>query len=164
MNVTIIDIIVLVIIGISVAFGVWRGLVREVLALVAWVAAFLIANLLAPDAARLLPRAMANEELRLLVSFVVVFIVALIGLSVLAILASKLVKVIGLGAADRAVGGFFGLARGLLVVMILVLLAGLTTLPRQPVWRDAMLTGPLETFAGYIKGWLPADLSKRIRY
>jgi membrane protein required for colicin V production len=82
---TIIDIIVLVIIGVSVAFGVWRGLVREVLALVAWVAAFLIANLLAPDAARILPRAMANEEFRLLVSFVVVFIVALIGLSVLAI-------------------------------------------------------------------------------
>ena len=161
---TIVDIVVLAILGISVAFGVWRGLVREVLALVAWVAAFLIANLLAPDAARLLPRGMANEELRLLLSFVVVFIVALIGLSVLAIMASKLVRVIGLGAADRAVGGFFGLARGLLVVMILVLLAGLTTIPRQPVWRDAVLSGPLETFGGYIRGWLPADLSKRIRY
>jgi len=163
-NVTIIDIIVLAIIGISIAFGVWRGLVREVLALVAWVAAFLIANLLAPDAAKLLPRAMANEELRLLVSFVVVFIVALIGLSVLAIMASRLVRIIGLGAADRMVGGFFGMARGLLVVMILVLLAGLTTVPRQPMWRDAVLSGPLETFAGYIKAWLPADLSKRIRY
>lgn len=161
---TIIDIIVLVIVGVSVAFGVWRGLVREVLALVAWVAAFLIANLLAPDAAKLLPRAMASEELRLLVSFVVVFIVALIGLSVLAILASKLVRIIGLGPADRAVGGFFGLARGLLLVMILVLLAGLTTVPRQPMWRNAVLSGPLETFAGYITAWLPSDLSKRIRY
>lgn len=161
---TVIDIIVLVIVGISAVFGVWRGLVREVLALVAWVAAFLIANLLAPDAAKLLPRAMASEELRLLVSFVVVFIVALVGLSVLAILASKLVRIIGLGPADRAVGGFFGLARGLLLVMILVLLAGLTTVPRQPMWRDAVLSGPLETFAGYIKAWLPSDLSKRIRY
>lgn len=161
---TIIDIIVLVIIGVSAAFGVWRGLVREVLALVAWVAAFLIANLFAPDAAKLLPRAMASEELRLLVSFVVVFIVALVGMSVLAILASKLVRVIGLGPADRVVGGLFGLARGLLLVMILVLLAGLTTVPRQPMWRNAILSGPLETFAGYIKVWLPSDLSKRIKY
>lgn len=161
---TIIDIIVIAIVGISVVLGVFRGLVREVLALVAWVAAFLVANLLAPDAAKLLPQAMAGEEIRLLVSFVVVFIVVLVGLSVLAILASKLVKVVGLGPADRVVGGCFGLARGLLVVMILVLLAGLTSLPRQPVWRDGVLSGPLEASAEYIRGWLPADLSKRIKY
>jgi membrane protein required for colicin V production len=161
---TVIDIVVLVIIGVSVLYGVMRGLVREVLALLAWVAAFLLANLLAPEAARLLPQAMASEEIRLLVSFVVVFIVVLVGLSVLAILASKMVKIVGLGPADRVVGGIFGLARGLLVVMILVLLAGLTSLPRQPSWRDAALTGPLEAFAGYIKAWLPSDLSKRIKY
>ena len=160
---TVIDIIVIVILGISIAFGVWRGLVREVLALVAWAGAFLLANLLAPDAAKLLPQGMATEEIRLLVSFVVVFIVALVGLSVLAMLASKVVKIVGLGAADRAVGGFFGLARGIFVVMILVLLAGLTTLPRQDTWRDAALRGPLEAFAGYVKGWLPADLAERIK-
>jgi len=161
---TVIDIIVLAIVGVSVAYGVWRGLVREVLALVAWVGAFLLANLLAPDAARLLPQGMATEEIRLLVSFVVVFIVALVGLSVLAMLASKVVKIVGLGPADRVVGGLFGLARGIFVVMILVLLAGLTTLPRQATWREAALRGPLEAFAGYINGWLPADLSKRIKY
>jgi len=161
---TVIDIIVLAIVGVSVAYGVWRGLVREVLALVAWAGAFLLANLLAPDAARLLPQGMATEEIRLLVSFVVVFIVALVGLSVLAMLASKVVKIVGLGPADRVVGGFFGLARGIFVVMILVLLAGLTTLPRQATWREAVLRGPLEAFAGYVKGWLPADLSKRIKY
>jgi membrane protein required for colicin V production len=161
---TVIDIAVLVIVGISVLIGVLRGLVREVLALVAWVGAFLLANLLAPDAAKLLPQTMASEEILLLVSFVVVFIVALVGLSVLAIIGSKVVKVVGLGPADRVVGGFFGLARGVLIVMILVLLAGLTSLPRQPMWRNAALSGPLEACAGYVKGWLPADLSKRIKY
>ena len=161
---TVIDIAVLAIVGISVLLGVIRGLVREVLALVAWVGAFLAANLLTPEIAKLAPQAMASEEIRLLVSFVGVFIVVLIGLSVLAILASKLVRIAGLGVADHVVGGVFGVARGLLVVMILVLLAGLTTLPRQPVWRDGILSGPLETFAGHIKAWLPADLSKRIRY
>lgn len=161
---TVVDIVVLAIVGVSVVYGVFRGLVREVLALVAWVAAFLIANLLAPSAVNLLPRTMASEEILLLVSFVVVFIVTLVGFSVAAILASKLVKVVGLGPADRVVGGLFGLARGALVVMILVLLAGLTSLPRQPAWRDAALRGLLEASAGYVKAWLPADLSKRIKY
>ena len=158
---TLIDIVVLAIVGISVLLGVIRGLVREVLALVAWVAAFLLSNLLAPEAAKLLPQGMGSEEIRLLVSYVVVFIVVLVAMSVLAILASKLVKVVGLGVADRVVGGVFGLARGVLVVMILVLLAGLTSLPRQSVWRDAALSGPLEACAGYVKTWLPADLAKR---
>ena len=161
---TIVDIAVLAIIGISIALGVLRGLVREVLALVAWVAAFLLSNFLAPEAAKLLPQGMGSEEIRLLVSYVIVFIIVLVALSVLAILASKLVKVVGLGASDRAVGGIFGLARGVLVVMILVLLAGLTALPRQSAWRDAVLRGPLEAVAGYVKAWLPADLSKRIKY
>ena len=87
-----------------------------------------------------------------------VFLVVLVAMSVLAILVSKLVKSAGLGLDDRVLGGVFGLARGVLVVMVLVLLAGLTALPRQPAWRDAVLSGPLEAFAGTIKVWLPADL------
>lgn len=160
---TLIDVVALVIVGLSVLFGVFRGLMREVLALVAWVAAFLVANLLAPEAARQLPEGMA-AELRLLAGFVAVFLIVLVVVSVLAILASKLVKGAGLGVEDRVLGGVFGFARGGLIVMILVLLAGLTSLPRQPVWRNALLTGPMVVLAVHVKSWLPADLSQRIRY
>lgn len=160
---TLIDAVVLVIIGLSALFGVIRGLMREVLALVAWVAAFLVANLLAPEAARLLPGGMA-AELRLLAGFVAIFLLVLVVMSVLAILVSKLVRSAGLGAEDRVLGGVFGLARGGLIVTILVLLAGLTSLPRQPVWRNALLTGPMVVLAVQVKSWLPADLSQRIRF
>jgi membrane protein required for colicin V production len=161
---TILDIIVLVVIGISILLGVIKGLVREVLSLAAWVMAFLAANLAAPEAAQMLPQGMASEEIRLLAGFAVVFVLVLIGLSVLAVMASKLIKIAGLGMADRMLGGVFGLARGALVVTILVLLAGLTALPRQPVWRSAYLGPTLEAAAGYVKTWLPAELSKRIKY
>ena len=161
---TVVDIVVLAVIGISVLLGVIRGLVREVLALAAWVVSFLAANLAAPEVAGWMPQAMASEEIRLLIGFVGVFAVMLVGLSVVAILVSKLVKIAGLGMTDRVLGGVFGLTRGLLVVMILVLLAGLTSLPRQPVWRNAVLSDPLEKVAGYIKTWLPAAMSKRIKY
>ena len=161
---TILDIIVLAVIGISILLGVVKGLVREVLSLAAWVMAFLAANLAAPEVARLLPEGMASDEIRLLAGFAVVFVLVLIGLSVLSMMASKLVKIAGLGMADRLLGGVFGLLRGALVVTILVLLAGLTSLPRQPVWRNATLVPMLEASAGYVKTWLPAELSKRIKY
>lgn len=161
---TIIDYAMLAIIALSVLFGAIRGLVREVLSLVAWIAAFVAANFLAGEFAQLLPQGWATEELRLLVGFMAVFLVVLVAMSVLAILASKLVKSAGLAWEDRAFGGGFGLVRGLLVVLILALLVGLTSLPRQPVWRNAVLRMPLEASAQYVNTWLPARLSQRIKY
>lgn len=161
---TLFDFAVLVIVALSVLLSLIRGLVREVLALSAWVAAFLAANLLAGDIAPWLPDAIPTEELRLLAGFLAVFVVVLIATSVLAILVSKLVKSAGLGLEDRLLGGVFGLARGLLVVMVVVLLAGLTSLPRQAVWRNALLSDPLVVFAGHVKAWLPAELAQRITY
>lgn len=161
---TLFDFAVLVIVALSVLLSLIRGLVREVLALSAWVAAFLAANLLAGEIASWLPDAIPTEELRLLAGFMAVFVVVLIAMSVLAIMVSKLVKSAGLGLEDRLLGGVFGLARGLLVVMIVVLLAGLTSLPRQSVWRNAVLSDPLVAFAGHVKAWLPAELAQRITY
>ena len=50
------------------------------------------------------------------------------------------------------------------MVMVVVLLAGLTALPKQPVWRQAMFSPPLEALANVIKVWLPNDISKHINY
>jgi len=161
---TLFDLAVLVVVGLSVLLSVIRGLVREVLALAAWVVAFLAANLLGGVVATWLADAIPSVELQLLAGFVCVFVVVLIAMSVLAIMVSKLVKSAGLGLEDRLLGGVFGFARGLLVVMIVVLLAGLTSLPRQAVWRNAFLSGPLETVARQVKDWLPADLAQRITY
>jgi membrane protein required for colicin V production len=118
----------------------------------------------APDLAALLPSDVPDERLRLLAGFGGVFLVVLLLMSILAIFASRLVKSAGLGVEDRVLGGAFGLVRGVLVVMVLVLLAGLTALPRQPVWRDAVLSRPLQSLAGYVKGWLPAHFGQRITY
>jgi len=161
---TVFDYVVIAIVGFSILLSVIRGLVREVLALLAWVVAFLAANFFAGPLATLLPDEMSNVEVRLLVGFGAAFVLVLLSMSLLAMFASKLVKNAGLGMEDRMLGGFFGLARGMLVVMVLVLLAGLTSLPRQPVWREAMLSKPLESFAGRVKPWLPGGLSQRITY
>ena len=161
---TLFDLVVVVIVGLSVLLSLIRGMVREVLALGAWVLAFVAANALASEVAPWMPDALPTEELRFLAGFLCVFIGVLIAMSVLAILASKLVKSAGLGVEDRLLGGIFGLARGLFVVLVIVLLAGLTSLPRQAVWRNAVLSDPLELFAGHIKAWLPADLAQRINF
>lgn len=158
------DYAVLVIVGISILISVIRGLVREVLALLAWLAAFVAATFLGAAVAAWMPQAIPTEELRLLTGFLIVFVGVLIAMSLIAMLVSRLIRRAGLGVEDRMFGMLFGVARGAVVVLVLVLLAGLTPLPRDPMWRNAMLSSPLESMALYVKAWLPGELSRRIKY
>jgi membrane protein required for colicin V production len=161
---TIFDYAVLLIVGLSILLSVMRGLVREVLALLAWVVAIWLATAYATDIARLLPGSIPNDSVRMLAAFVILFLGALLLMSLVTMTLGELVKSLGLGVMDRSLGAVFGLARGVLIVTVLVLLAGLTTLPKQPLWRSAMFSAPLEAFAQSVTPWLPEDLRKRISY
>ena len=158
------DYVVLAIVGLSVIFSVWRGAIREVFALVAWIAAFFAAQAFAGMLAAYLPDSISNASIRVLSGFVIVFLIVLIVTGVVAILLSKVVRAVGLGPVDRGIGAIFGLLRGMLVVLVLVLLCGLTSAPRHQVWRDAMLSPPLEAMAVSVRPMLPEDLSRRISY
>jgi membrane protein required for colicin V production len=158
------DYAVLAILAVSVLMSLLHGLVRELLALASWIIAFMAAQWLAVDVAPLLPAALSNPSLRLLAAFVVIFLTVLVSMSLLAIFLSRLVKSAGLGGADRMLGAVFGLVRGLAIVTAVVLLAGLTALPRQQEWQRAVLIPPLQALASMVKVWLPYDLAKRISY
>ncbi|MGE5027422.1 MAG: CvpA family protein, partial [Betaproteobacteria bacterium] len=131
---------------------------------VAWIAAFWLANAYMVDIARLLPESIPTESLRLLAAFVMLFLCALLLTSLVTIALAEMVKVLKLGVYDKGLGALFGMARGMLVVLTLVLLAGLTSLPKQEFWRNAMFSAPLEALAADIKPWLPRDFSRRISY
>jgi membrane protein required for colicin V production len=158
------DIGVIVVIGLSVVLSVVRGAVREILALAAWVLAFLGAQYLAPHAVPYLPAGMTNDSLRMLTAFTAAFLVLLFALTLVAIGLSRAVRSVGLGTVDRILGAAFGLARGVAIALVLVLVAGFTTLPQHSEWRQALLSAPLEALANAVKEWLPYDFSKRIRY
>lgn len=158
------DYAVLLIVGVSILISVMRGLVREALALMGWVAAFWVAAGYAVPLAPHLPGAIPDETVRLLAAFVALFLGTLLIATLLTIAASELVRKLGLGAVDRGLGVMFGLTRGLLIVLVLVLLAGLTPLPRQGFWHNAMLSAPFEAFVAMVKPWLPDQLAKRISY
>jgi len=158
------DYAVLAIVGVSVLLSIMRGFVREVLALISWVAAFIVARLYALELVPMLPEAIPSEELKMLAAFLIVFLMTLLLCSLLAIALSHIFKKVGLGWIDRGLGAVFGVLRGVLVVCILVLLAGFTGLPRDPMWRNAMFAAPLEAAVLAQLSWLPADIAKHVKY
>ncbi len=161
---TVFDYAVLAIIGVSILLSVMRGFLREVMALLAWVVAFWVANLFTDQLAPMLPAAIPTPELRLLAAFVLLFFSVLLVMILLSITVSQFLKLIGIGPLDRMLGAFFGFARGMIIVLVLVLLSGLTNLPKQPIWKNAMLSSPLEALVMQAKPWLPMELKKRLNY
>lgn len=158
------DYTVIGIIVLSASLGWWRGLVYEVLSLLGWVVAAIVARLFAAQAAPYMPAALGAEAIRIAAAFAVLFIGTLIIGGIVAWLLSKLVKWVGLGWMDGLLGGLFGVLRGVLVVLALVLLAGLSGLPKEPSWSNAALSKPLVSIALMVKGWLPESVAQRVHF
>jgi membrane protein required for colicin V production len=148
---------------VSIAWGAWRGLVHEVLSLTGWIMAFLAGNLFAAPLAEMLPAAM-RPELRVVVAFVLLFVGTLVLAALLAALFTKFIKVSVLHSLNRWLGGLFGLLRGLLIVVVLAMVAGLTSLPRKPVWTDSASGYSLAQTVVQLKPWLPPAFAQRLRY
>ncbi|MEW5769627.1 MAG: CvpA family protein [Pseudomonadota bacterium] len=157
------DLLVLAILVGSAALGLLRGLTREVFSLAAWILAFLGARLLGPLVSPLMPGA-DNPALQYAAAMALVFVAVLIGASLLGGLLAGLVRLAGLGPYDRLLGVMFGAARGVVAVVGLALLAGLTAMPKTTFWQSAQSRVPLELAAQKVVPWLPRDVSVLIKY
>jgi membrane protein required for colicin V production len=162
--VTAFDYAVLAVIAMSVLLGLWRGVVSEVLALAAWVAGFFAARAWAEPASGLFTGVVSEPTLRYAAGFAAVMIAVLILFAVGRLLLKVLLRAVGLGLVDRLLGAGFGVVRGVMIVFVAVLLAGMTALPKAVWWQEASLAPPLETAVIAAKPWLPPGIAKRIRY
>ena len=158
------DYLVLVIIALSIILSVMRGLLREVLAILGWVAAFYVAKTYTNQVLPMMPVNIPTEPLRILAAFLVLFLATLLVASLLAIALSAIFKKIGLGWLNRLLGAAFGIVRGLLVVCVLVFLAGFTSAPKDARWRNAMFSAPLEALVTSLLPWVPVSIAKYVKY
>ena len=122
---TIFDGVVGGVIVISAILAYARGLVREVMSIVGWIAAAFIAFIFAPNALPLMSELPLlgdfigdSRELGILMAFAIVFIIALVVVSIFTPLFSSVVQRSALGGLDAALGFLFGVARGVLLVVV----------------------------------------------
>ena len=158
------DYVVIGIVALSLILGLWRGVVSELIALAAWILAFMASLEFGTQAGQQLFAGIADPALRALAGCAAVFIGVLVVMSLVRLAVRSMVKALGLSLSDRLLGMVFGLARGVLVVLVLVATGGLTSAPQQTWWKQAVLAQPLETAVLVAKPWLPDDLAKRIRF
>ncbi len=161
---TIFDYLVLFVLISSVVISTLRGLVKEILSLLGWIVAFVVANAYGAKLAPMLPELLPGETARLIMAFVVLFLGVRILMGLLSLAIGAVITAAGLTLADRGLGGLFGLARGIVIVLAAVILCGMTSIPQQDFWRNALLSPMAETGARTVKPFLPAALAQHVRY
>ncbi|MBI1889123.1 MAG: CvpA family protein [Burkholderiales bacterium] len=161
---TIFDYLVLFVLICSIVISTMRGLIKEVLSLLGWIVALVVANAYGEQLANLLPDALPGNATRLIVAFVGLFIGVRLLMALLTMAVDAVIKNSGISVVDRGLGGLFGLARGLIIILAAVLVCGMTAIPKQPFWKEALFSPLAETAARTIKPFLPGTIAAYVKF
>lgn len=140
---SILDLVVLGIIAISALLAAVRGATREVLAIIAWVAAAAVAWKFYPLVLPLVGQHVTNATVALVASIAAIFLGTLIVVSIITVKISDMILDSRIGAIDRSLGLVFGAGRGFLICVIgWVFLAWLVQ-GKMPDWASQAKSRPL---------------------
>ncbi len=159
------DYIIIVIIAVSTVISLLRGFVRESLALAGWILAIWVSMMYMHQMAIFItPYINVPPSILSLISFMILFVITLILAALVTNLGANLVDKTGLSGTDRAIGMLFGIARGILIVGVLVLLAGFTMVPQDPWWKESVLISHFQQLAVQMKAFLPSHIAAKLHY
>lgn len=129
----------IVIISLSSLMSLKRGFVKEALSLVTWVVAFIVARSFHPNLQTLLTESISEPMLRVIAAFIILFIGTLLVGSVINFIVGALIRMTGLTPLDRLLGVVFGLARGLILSVVLVAIVRLTPFEQSEWWQNSVM-------------------------
>lgn len=158
-----VDNIILFVFFMSVVAGLMRGLVKEVISLLTWLAAFIVAVIFSPKLAAMFTSSPSVQSMvsgastavglntaqpvsmfAIGVSFIALFVGTLIVGSLINSLTSRAVERQGISFANRLLGSVFGLARGFIIVLVIIFLVQLSPIQQQPYWSSSQFVNAFQ--------------------
>lgn len=157
-----VDLLLLGMLGVSVLLGLWRGLVYEVMAILGWLVAYFFCVPLAPFITPLLQQTRLEPALLQALGLVLAFLLILVLWGLGAKLLRMVIHATPLSLPDRLLGGGFGVLRGLLIGLLVVVAVSMTPASRSQAWQDSLLAPWLQAVLQSLTPVLPADMVKFI--
>lgn len=154
------DWIFLAVLSGSLLLGAWRGFIYEVMAVVSWIAAFVLAQWFAPEVAQKLPMDGAGEAVRYAAAFVLIFVLAVLAGGLFAKLIQKIFSAVGLRPADRALGAVFGLMRGAVLLLAATMVVEMTPAKSSVSWQESVGAGISMAALKGLKPAMPQEFGK----
>ncbi len=161
---TLVDFGIIIIISVLLVLGLIWGFVKIAIALGTWVAASLISFTFAPNLSNSFLTSIESPPMRLAAAMGILFILTLMIGAVVSFLVRQFITRTGLTGLDRILGMAIGASLGMVVVIALVFVAGLTKAPGYDWWQASLLIERFETLAIWLQGYLPDDVAKYFSY
>jgi membrane protein required for colicin V production len=159
------DITLVGLMAVFTVIGVLRGMVREIISFAVWIVGTAVGWLFSPEIEPYFKNVSSEYALRMVLAFVALFAAAWIAGLVLGFVVQRFIAGRrGLDWPNRVLGGAIGVARGLILIVIAFLFAGITSLPQRPWWRDSAVAPHIETLARLAADYLPRDVARHIHY
>jgi membrane protein required for colicin V production len=155
-----IDWTLLAVLAVSVAIGLWRGLVFELMALVGWIVAYVLAQAFSSEVAARLPIGSPGSTLNHGAGFAAAFFGVLLVWALFARLVRMLVRATPLTVLDRVLGAVFGALRGALLLLAFATLLAFTPAAKSSDWAASRGAGWLNAVLHGLKPMLPADVGR----
>lgn len=159
-----VDYAIIAILVVSAAISLLRGFLREAISLLGWVLAFWLALTFAGDVSTLFAKYVSQPSMRHALAFFAIVVATLVITAIVMYLVRIIVDKTEITGTDRVLGIVFGIARGIVIVAILVLFAGLTALPKDPWWRESAFLPHFQALAVEIRSFLPLEVANLFKY
>lgn len=161
---TLVDFGIVTIIAVLLLLGLVWGFAKVAIALGTWLAASMISFSFAPNLAASMLTSIESPPMRLAAAMGILFVLTIMVGAVVSFLVRQFVSKTGLSGLDRVLGLVIGGSLGLVVVIALVFVAGLTNAPSYDWWQSSILIERFETLALWLQGYLPDDVAKYFSY
>lgn len=157
------DIIITGIILLSILIGIVRGFIKELISLITWVVAIVLAAMFTSALAEHMTFS-KTPFVRSLCAFILIFVSVVFVGAIINFIIGTLVRKTPFSTADRVLGSIFGVLRGIVFITILVLLGGLTPLPQAPWWQTSYFIPRVQVLSLWLKEQLPEEYAKTFNF
>ena len=157
------DLAIMILVLFFAGIGMLRGGLREAASLMIWAVSIAVAWLFSRATAGWFTWT-SGLMLRRVTAFSALFAATFVVVTVVVLVLRLLFFASSPGVMGRVAGAVLGALRGLAVVVVLVLLAGITSFPRKPWWRESFLAPYFQSAAVMLRSQLPLDEARQFRF
>lgn len=159
-----IDYVIIGLVFNALIIGFVRGFSLELFSLVLWVLATGVGLSFSREFSFFLESTIHNPLPKIAASFTLLFLITLIVGSLIRMLLGESIKKPELTFTNRFGGMIFGVVHGMAIVVVLVMLAGLTSLPQGLWWKESKLLPPFQLCAIWLRDHVPSGLAGYVHY
>ncbi|MDD5277383.1 MAG: CvpA family protein [Methylovulum sp.] len=159
-----VDYIIIGLLCITLLTGILKGFSLQAFSLVTWLMALLVSLNFSRDFSFFLQPTIGDPAARIAASFTILCLITRFIGGLISLLLRKLIKKPTLSIVDRLGGMVFGVANGAIFVTIIVMLCGLSVLPKSPWWKESKLIPPFQSIALWVRDNSPSELAKHLHY